>query len=293
MFLLVYWKHLGDVDELNNLEWRHMRKGRQDRDKIIQSRANKLYIRSLNMQWSGERYLQWRALQSRGQSISASTAPAFLLLRDRLAKLLSFNLVGDLACWLSLRDVVLDLTSHGCEGCLDILALLSWSLEEADAVMVGHLLALLERDSSSVLQIGLVSDQDSRDVVLRVLLDFAHPGVHGVEWVTVSDVIDDNDAVGALIVARGDGLEALLASGIPDLQLADLLVDVDGSDFEVHADSGHEVLLELVILQSCEEFWLGESEAKESRVAMILTANLRSRQDFPTPELPIMRTLKR
>ena len=85
------------------------------------------------------------------------------------------------ACRLSLCHVVLDLTSHGGEGCLDILALLSGSLEEADSVMVGHLLTLLERDSSSVLQIGLVTDQDPRDVVLSVLLNFAHPGVHGVE----------------------------------------------------------------------------------------------------------------
>ena len=43
-----------------------------------------------------------------------------------------------------LSNVVLDLTSHGREGRLDILALLSRSLEEADSVVVGHLLALLE-----------------------------------------------------------------------------------------------------------------------------------------------------
>ena len=53
--LLIYWKHL---DELDNFESWRMRKGKQDRDKIIQSRANKLYIHYLNMQWSGERYLQ-------------------------------------------------------------------------------------------------------------------------------------------------------------------------------------------------------------------------------------------
>ena len=43
---------------MDNFESWRMRKGKQDRDKIIQSRANKLYIHYLNMQWSGERYLQ-------------------------------------------------------------------------------------------------------------------------------------------------------------------------------------------------------------------------------------------
>ena len=195
---------------------------------------------------------------------SVSTAPAFLWSRDLLAISELLGLVSMRVCRLSLlrrrlSNVVLDLTSHRREGRLDILALLSRSLEEADSVVVGHLLALLKRDGPSVLQIGLVSDQDPRDVVLRVLLNLTHPGVHGVERVAVCDVVDNDDAVGALVVARRDGLESLLASGVPNLQLADLLVDVDGADFEIDANCGHEVLLELVILQ-CR---LDESELRE------------------------------
>ena len=83
--------------------------------------------------------------------------------------------------------------------------------------MVSHLLALLEADGSSALQISLVTDQDPSDVVLRVLLDFAHPGVHSVEGVAVSNVVDDDDTMGTLVVAGCDGLESLLASGIPNL----------------------------------------------------------------------------
>ena len=114
--------------------------------------------------------------------------------------------------------------------------------------MVGHLLALLKRDGTSVLQIGLVSDQDSRDVILSVLFDFGHPGVHSVEGVAVGDVVNDDDAMRALIIARSDSLESFLAGRVPDLQLADFLVDVDGADFEVDANGRHEVLLELVVL---------------------------------------------
>ena len=156
--------------------------------------------------------------------------------------------VGSLAGRLGLSDVVFDLASHCLEGSLDIAALLGRGLQEAHAVVVSHLLTLLERHCASVLQISLVTNQDSSDVVLSVLLDLAHPGVHGGERVTVSDVVNHNDAVGALVVARRDGLEALLTSSIPDLQLANLVIDVDGANLEVDADCWHEVLLELVIL---------------------------------------------
>ena len=149
---------------------------------------------------------------------------------------------------LSLCDVILDFSRHSRKGRLNILALLGGSLKEADTVMVGHLLTFFKGDSSSVLQIRLVSDQDPRDVVLGVLLNFTHPSVHGVERVTVRDVVDDDDSVGSLVVAGSDSLEALLAGRVPNLQLAHLLIDVDRADLEVDSDSRHEVLLELVIL---------------------------------------------
>lgn len=114
--------------------------------------------------------------------------------------------------------------------------------------MVSHLLALFERDSPSVLQIRLVSHQDSGDVVLSVLLNFTHPGVHRIEGVAVSDVVNYDDTMRALIIAGSDSLESFLAGSVPDLQLADLLIDVDGADFEVDANGWHEVLLELVVL---------------------------------------------
>lgn len=116
--------------------------------------------------------------------------------------------------------------------------------------MISHLLTFLERDSSSVLEICLVSHQDSGNVILSVLLDFAHPGVDRVEGVTVGDVVHDNNSVSALVVAGSDGLETLLAGSVPDLQLADLLVDVDGANLEVDSDCWHKVLLEVVISDS-------------------------------------------
>ena len=199
--------------------------------------------------------------------VQLSAAALLLLICNRFAcKAMSRLLrVRYFALGLSLSDVVLDFASHGREGSLNILALLGGGLEEAHAVVVGHLEALVERDHTLVLQIGLVANQDTSDVVLGVLLDLAHPGVDGAEGVTVSDIVGHDDAVGALVVARSDSLEALLSSGIPDLKLADFLVNVDGADLEIDTDRGHKVLLELVILQ--------ENKAKNGQYDKSLQTN--------------------
>ena len=74
--------------------------------------------------------------------------------------------------------------------------------------------------------------------------------------------IYQDDAVGSLVVGRGDGLESLLAGGVPDLQFHGLSLEVEGSDFEVDSDGREEALVENVI---------GESEQQgrfsDSRVA--------------------------
>ena len=167
--------------------------------------------------------------------------------------------VSGLASRGRLGNVVLDFSGHGRESSLDVLALLRGSLKEADTVVVRHLLSLFESDLSSALQIGLVAHQDASDVVLSVLFNFAHPGVNGVEGVAVSDVVDDNDAVGSLVVAGSNGLEALLASRVPNLELANLVVHVDSADLEVDADRGHEVLLELVVSESEQQAGLADA----------------------------------
>ena len=41
------------------------------------------------------------------------------------------------------------------------------------------------------------------------------------------------------VVAAGDGAEALLPCGVPNLQLDRLSVQVDGADFEIDADCGY------------------------------------------------------
>ena len=138
------------------------------------------------------------------RSEKCSTAARFLggrYLLSAAERLSTLERVGSFASGLGNGHIIFDLARHGGESRLYVLALLGGGLEEPDAVVVGHLLALLEGDCSLVLQIGLVADQDASDVVLSVLLNLAHPCVHCVEAVSISDVIHHNDAMSTLVVA--------------------------------------------------------------------------------------------
>ena len=78
----------------------------------------------------------------------------------------------------------------------------------------------------------------------------------------VCDVVDDNDAVGAAVVGRGDGAEALLACRVPDLELDRLALEFDGADLEVYAD-GRDVRLGVGVVCEAEE----EARLADARVA--------------------------
>jgi hypothetical protein len=77
--------------------------------------------------------------------------------------------------------------------------------------------------------------------------------------------------VSALVVAASDGLEALLASGVPDLELDCLAIDINSSDFlqgrlaregatyEVDANCWHEVVCEHVVSESEQQRGLSDS----------------------------------
>ena len=77
---------------------------------------------------------------------------------------------------------------------------------------------------------------------------------HGVkrtiEALLVRHVVDKQNTHGSTVVGGGDGAEALLACGIPDLQLDALAVELDGADLEVNADGGDERGGEAVLAES-------------------------------------------
>ena len=137
--------------------------------------------------------------------------------------------------------------------------------------MLSEFLALVGGDLAGVGHIALVANEDARDIVRGVLLNLAHPVLDGAEALSVGDVVSHDDAVSALVVAARDGLKALLAGSVPNLELNGLSVDIDGSDFlqtrlareggtyEVDSDCGHEVVCEHVVSESEQQRGLSDS----------------------------------
>ena len=116
--------------------------------------------------------------------------------------------------------------------------------------MISELFGLLIWNLSLVLQILFVSNENSRNVFLSVLVNFAHPLRDFGEGFSVCDIIGHDNAVSTLVITTGDCLESFLASGIPDLQFYSLAVNVNCSNFEIDTDGWHEVVIEDVVLKN-------------------------------------------
>ena len=166
-------------------------------------------------------------------SLAAAGALVDLLALER------YGLVGAAGGGAGLRlHPGLDLAGHGEEGLLDVGRGLGGGFEELDAEGVGELLALLGRDDPLGRQVGLVADEELVDILAGVAVDLVEPLLDVVEGFVVGDVVHDDDAVGAAVVRGGDGAEALLAGGVPNLELDGLAVELDGADLKVDADGG-------------------------------------------------------
>lgn len=71
-------------------------------------------------------------------------------------------------------------------------------------------------------------------------MDTSEPVFDVLEGLLVSDVVGKDDSMSTFVVGGGDGLEALLASGVPDLHFDGLALHVEGPDLEVDANGGEE-----------------------------------------------------
>jgi len=92
-----------------------------------------------------------------------------------------------------------------------------------------------------------------------MFVDFTHPFGNLGEGVSLSNVICDYDSVGTLIIAASNSFESLLTSGIPNLKLYSLAIDINCSNLEVYTDGWHEIVVENVILirkKDMKHFWV-------------------------------------
>jgi hypothetical protein len=114
-------------------------------------------------------------------------------------------------------------------------------------------LGLLSVDLPIGIVVALVADQDPDCLPGAVLLNLADPVLDVLITLPIAQVKHQDDSLGALVVGRCYGLELLLPSSIPHLQLDHAALAAEGSNLEVHSDGRVEGLLENIV---------GESEEK-------------------------------
>jgi hypothetical protein len=54
--------------------------------------------------------------------------------------------------------------------------------------------------------------------------------------------------VGTFVITGSDCFKPFLTSSIPDLKFDSFAININGSNFEVNANSGHEIIIENIIL---------------------------------------------
>ena len=116
--------------------------------------------------------------------------------------------------------------------------------------MISKLFGFLIWNLSLILQILFVSHENSWNILLSMLINFAHPLRDFRERFSVRDIISDNNTVGTLIITTGDGLESLLSSSIPNLKFYCFAININSSNFEINTDCRHEVVIENIILKN-------------------------------------------
>mmetsp|Transcript_8145 Transcript_8145/g.24159 ORF Transcript_8145/g.24159 Transcript_8145/m.24159 type:complete len:333 (+) Transcript_8145:266-1264(+) len=137
------------------------------------------------------------------------------------------------------------------EGLLDVDVALCRNLKELQPVLSREPLPPLGRDAAladeRTTRVRLVAEEHFVDRVGGVLLDGPHPRGDVGERVLVGDVVDEEDAHGAAVVGRRDGLEPLLPRRVPDLQFDSLAVQLHAPDLKVDPNRGDEGLREGVV----------------------------------------------
>lgn len=127
----------------------------------------------------------------------------------------------------------LDLGSHCQKGLLNVLRRLGRCFEEFDSKRVSEFFALLCADDSLRREITLVTNKELVHILSSVSIDLVQPLLHIVERLHISYIIDNDDTMSSAVVARSNGAETFLPSGIPNLEFDSLLVQLNGTDFLV------------------------------------------------------------
>lgn len=87
-----------------------------------------------------------------------------------------------------------------------------------------------------------------------------------LEAFRISDGVDEDDSVGALVEGFGDVPEPFLSGGVPDVEGGGDAIDLDSFDFEVDADGAEVLVLEGVFAVAEEEAGFADSAVADDEI---------------------------
>ena len=164
------------------------------------------------------------------------------------------------------------------EGFSDIAAGCRWGLKVVKAILVGIVFDDLRTHLSWLGQIWLVADEHDGDPGFCVFLEFAKPLLYVLESFGFGEVEGNNGSNSASVVCVGDGSEAFLSGGVPDLIFDAFAVDVGGFGGELNSDGGLGVHVEDVVDESRKKVrlthaWVADHHYLEEEVELLLSGH--------------------
>lgn len=98
-----------------------------------------------------------------------------------------------------------------------------------------------QKKRSDLVVVVVVVDEEE-----EVTLEFVKPATDAIESSPATNIVDNESTDSAPVVSRGDGTEAFLAGGVPNLSFNLLGIDFQALRLELHPDGGFRVGVELV-----------------------------------------------
>ena len=113
----------------------------------------------------------------------------------------------------------LDLGSHGLEGLFNVMRVLGRCLEKLNAVLVSHSFSLLISNNLLALHVGLVTNQQFINRLIRIPINLTQPMLNVLKRLTIRNIVHYNNAMSTSIVRTRNSPEPLLTSSVPNLKL--------------------------------------------------------------------------
>ena len=102
--------------------------------------------------------------------------------------------------FVELHLVLLDLVGHREESALDVYRLLGRGFQERYFVLLGKLLAFLERNLALAIEVTFISDENFAYTGSGELVDLRHPSLDVLEGVLVGHIVDNNYSVRTSVI---------------------------------------------------------------------------------------------